>query len=588
MFVSQVGRVTRILALTVGIVASLLTIALVWCESRWDEKNQPPEDGIHAFVEGTVGTELAPEVVLAVLPELFPDEFHPVDSFLKAEGVSAPSAGDWIDQFGFIRKSDAPPPNDQSPFPVGFVRSYHRPGGGGPSPVPFVALSCAACHSAEIRTSPDKAGVVLYGVGNPSMNLLAFSEAVRAVLLKREGPEGSSPQYTLTLEKVRNKWAEKGRTLTWTEEAIILVWLGGARTEIGGYQRVIDEPCRAEQLADPRFVLAGPARTQPFRSLIRVHLDRPGMWALESQMDQGFSKIPVVFHQAPEYRGRWAQFDGSVDNVLARSTLAASTAGGNVHNLSLPDISQNIIQAARYTESLPSIAWEDAFGREFPIDRKLAGAGRAVYAEYCLRCHGEPLVEGGKHYWTWNKGDAAPGLKFGDIVPLAQIGTDGSRVQYRHKNSAAGRIADEFGDDFRKKHPLGSFTASDLRAPDGYLNGPISGAFLRAPYLHNASILTLAELIGLERRRDYFYRGRNAYDPVRVGYASPEVPLDKDGPPSSARPHDQHYYFLFDTRVRGNSNKGHEFPGWAFDPARPPTDAQRQQLRALLEYLKTL
>src|SRR5258708_8285982 len=279
MFAARVGQVTRFIALVVGIVASLLTIVLVWCEGRWDEKNQLPTDGVHAFVEGTLGTELAPELVVAVLPELFPDEFRPVDAFLASQGVAAPTAGDWIDQYGFIRKSLAPPPNDQSPFPVGFVRSFHRPGGGGPAPVPVVALSCAACHSAEIRTSADKPGVVFYGVGNPSMNLLAFSEAFRVVLLKRESAEGSSPaSFVLTLDKIRNKWAEKGRKLTWTENGIVQVWLDAARAEVGGYQRVIDEPYRAEQLADPRFVLAGPARTQPFRSLIRVHLDRPGRW----------------------------------------------------------------------------------------------------------------------------------------------------------------------------------------------------------------------------------------------------------------------------------------------------------------------
>src|SRR2546427_4317706 len=37
--------------------------------------------------------------------------------------------------------------------PVGFVISQYRPKSGAPSPVPFVAVGCAACHSAEIRVS---------------------------------------------------------------------------------------------------------------------------------------------------------------------------------------------------------------------------------------------------------------------------------------------------------------------------------------------------------------------------------------------------------------------------------------------------
>jgi hypothetical protein len=570
------------------VIALAGTVALVYLEDSWDARNQPPADGIHAFVEGSVGTEVAPEVVVAVLPDLFPEEFSPVDTYLKAQGVQAPSAGDWIDQYGFVRKSLAPEPNDQSPFPVGFVRSYHRPGGGAPSPVPFVALSCAACHSAEIRTAEDQPGVVLYGVGNPTMNLLAFSEAIRAVILKRESVDASPPGYVLTSEKIENAWVAKGKPLTATEKVMVRLWLMAARPELADYQRVIDEPNRADQLADPHFLPAGPARTQPFRSLVRVHIDRPGTSALGTQVDQGFSKIPVVFHQDPNYRGQWAQFDGSVDDVVTRSTLAASTAGGNVHNLSLPDLSQNVIQAAEFTRTLPSVSWREVFGEKYPIKQDLADDGRKVYQEYCRGCHGEPLIENGKRYWTWDKNDQAPGSKFGDVVPLAEIKTDGNRVQFRHRDTTARPIADEFGKNFRKKHPLGSFTVDNLRAPEGYLNGPISGAFLRAPYLHNASILTLAELIGLEKRRDFFYRGRNRYDPVRVGYFSPVVPIDERGEPKSTKPHDQHYYFLFDTRVRGNSNKGHEFPAWAFDPKREPADDQKKKLRTLLEYLKTL
>jgi hypothetical protein len=593
-------RLARFLGLVIGLVALGSTIALVLLEDSWNENNNPPVDGIHAFVEGSLGTELAPEVAMAVLPELFPDEFRPIDAYLKSQGVEKPSAGDWIDQFGFIRKSLAPEPNDKSPYPVGFVLSYHRPGSGASSPVPFVALSCATCHSTEIRTEVDKPGVVLYGVGNSTMNLLAFSEAFRRIMLKRVNPDDLNSPYVLTAKAIEDKWAEKGRTLTIPEKVMNRLWLAVAQSALADYQRVIDDPFGPPQLFDPQFSPAGPARTQPFRSLVRVHLDRPGMWDKALKMDQGFSKIPVVFHQDHKYHGQWAQFDGSVDDITARSTLASSTTGGNVQNLSLHDISQNVIKAADFTKTLPSIGWKEVFGEKFPINDKLADAGKKVYAENCLRCHGEPLIENGKRYWTWTKeqdGIADPNApiekpakdaKFGDVVRIEDINTDAGRVEFRHKEIVPARVAAEFGQNFRKDHPLGTFTAANLRAPNGYLNAPISGAFLRAPYLHSASILTMAELIGLEKRRDFFYRGRNAYDPVRVGFISPEVKLDAKGLPVSTKPFDQNYYFFFDTRVRGNSNKGHEYPYWAFDAMKPITEEQKEQLKALLEYLKTL
>lgn len=107
-------------------------------------------------------------------------------------------------------------------------------------------------------------------------------------------------------------------------------------------------------------------------------------------------------------------------------------------------------------------------------------------------------------------------------------------------------------------------------AARGYLASPLDGAFLRAPYLHNASVLTLAELINLEPRRDTFFRGRNLYDTARIGFASPAKA-------------DAKRYFRFDTATLGNANTGHDYP-WAYD------DPQRSEadLRALLAYLKTL
>jgi len=99
---------------------------------------------------------------------------------------------------------------------------------------------------------------------------------------------------------------------------------------------------------------------------------------------------------------------------------------------------------------------------------------------------------------------------------------------------------------------------------------PLDGMFVRAPYLHNASVLTLAELINLKKRRDVFMRGDDLYDPADVGFSPP-----------TAKAADQ--YFKFDTALTGNSNRGHDYP-WAYDDPRRNVD----DLAALLDYLKTL
>jgi hypothetical protein len=177
----------------------------------------------------------------------------------------------------------------------------------------------------------------------------------------------------------------------------------------------------------------------------------------------------------------------------------------------------------------------------------------------CNACHGHP--ENG----VWVAGDLQ-----GAVIPWEEIKTDPERVTYRYYY----RVPDRLASFFPPNHPF-AFKREDLRpgpagTTKGYINAPIDSAFSRAPYLHNASVLTLAELINLRPRRAVFYRGRNSYDPVDVGLSTPDSP-------------DAAHYFRLDTTLRGNSNKGHDYP-WPYGSAR----WNREQLGDLLEYLKTL
>ncbi len=102
--------------------------------------------------------------------------------------------------------------------------------------------------------------------------------------------------------------------------------------------------------------------------------------------------------------------------------------------------------------------------------------------------------------------------------------------------------------------------------------------FSRAPYLHNASVLTLAELVNLEVRKPVFFRGANEYDTTWIGLKSPgEKEHDAN---------DRKLYYRFDTSSPGNSNKGHDYP-WTREEVEKDTKKQ-DDLKALLEYLKTL
>jgi hypothetical protein len=109
--------------------------------------------------------------------------------------------------------------------------------------------------------------------------------------------------------------------------------------------------------------------------------------------------------------------------------------------------------------------------------------------------------------------------------------------------------------------------------PPGYLNSPLPWMWLRAPYLHNGSVPTLRQLVGLDPRPTVFCRGDNAYDPDALGIVAAS-PVNGACPPDLG--------FQYDTRQPGNSNAGHLYP-WA-----NPTAEQRRELADLLEYLKSL
>jgi hypothetical protein len=102
----------------------------------------------------------------------------------------------------------------------------------------------------------------------------------------------------------------------------------------------------------------------------------------------------------------------------------------------------------------------------------------------------------------------------------------------------------------------------------GYVARPLAGAWATAPYLHNGSVPTLADLLEpVHRRPIVFPGGHREYDPIRGGFVSrfEDVPADQRGAS-----------FVFDARITGNRNTGHEF-------GTRLTDVEK---RALVLYLK--
>ncbi len=127
---------------------------------------------------------------------------------------------------------------------------------------------------------------------------------------------------------------------------------------------------------------------------------------------------------------------------------------------------------------------------------------------------------------------------------------------------------------------------------NGYKADALHGIWAQAPYLHNGSVPTLAQLVCPSTRPAKFLRGNAFYDEAMVGFEWSEQPTQRYGP------HDTMLIKEYDTSVAGKANTGHAF-GVEMCPDTsgldPTADRKAIETRvldspvgALLAYLKTL
>lgn len=260
---------------------------------------------------------------------------------------------------------------------------------------------------------------------------------------------------------------------------------------------------------------------------------------------------------------------------------------------------ENLLKVEDWLERLKPPAWPaDLFG---DIDPELAAKGRAVYTDprrgNCAGCHQvlpDPLtcynavmVPLGKV--GTDPGQATNSLRTGKTGPLAGryalLAPPVGKVRLKKEEPIIGMLKHEIARallhdiEARKFRSIavGIAALKQERGEDKcevtptevsedllqYKARPLNGIWATAPYLHNGSVPTLADLLNAPGERPAtFTLGGWEYDPEAVGYAA----YDGEGA------------FTFDTSATGNSNGGHV---WG-------TDLDAADKEALLEYLKTL
>jgi hypothetical protein len=220
-----------------------------------------------------------------------------------------------------------------------------------------------------------------------------------------------------------------------------------------------------------------------------------------------------------------------------------------------------------------------------PLDAQRVARGAQLYAQQCGGCH-----------QVSDRDDPKRQLK-ATLTPLAEVGTDPMMVQnFLDAKASTGAfqgrkegvlIGATFGAQAQTsdlivhaavgaalRHPMQTMRdavigyhkvikAAINSHPDYYKARPLSGIWASAPYLHNGSVPSLAELLKPPGERvTSFYVGSRELDPATVGLATAQ------GERGS----------LFDTKLPGNSNAGHSYG----------TTLSAEQKKDLLEYLKSL
>jgi mono/diheme cytochrome c family protein len=391
-------------------------------------------------------------------------------------------------------------------MPVGFTKKTVG--------VPRVAFNCAACHSATFRTTRDGPRKLV-----PTAPATTFDPQGYVRFLIASGAD-----KRFTADNILKAIARHTK-LSWVDKQL--------------YRYVIIPRTRdALRTQARRFAWTnvrpdwGRGRIDPFNP-VKFH-----QLKFDPKKDHtiGNSDMEPLWNMAP--KARWALHWDGLDDNLTEVVLTGAIGDGASSVTGEPTDKLPVDDLKRIEDYIKHV---NAPKYPFPVNRRLAARGKAVFAGKCASCH-----EFG-------------GARTGTVIPLAEVKTDRHRLDMWTKAAPEKYNAFADGFDYDFKH---------FRKTNGYAAVAMDGLWLRAPYLHNGSVPSVEDLLKpASRRPKVFYRGYDVVHPRKLGFISQGPAARRQG-------------WKVNTRVAGNSNKGHE--GRAYGTTLPAADK-----RALVEYLKT-
>jgi hypothetical protein len=467
-------------------------------------------------------------------------------------------ADDHMDTLGFLVQS--PTPVNPQGFPVGFTQVKDTDGSA------WTGLGCAACHTGEVRYRNTR---IRIDGGQGDIDFDTFEAELIASLQATLADDAKFSRWAAALKITREQQPQLRQPL------IDLI----AKLTARHAMNQVDVPY-------------GHARMDAFGQIFNaVAVQFLGIPANRRAPDAPVS-FPVLWG-APHLDV--VQWNGSAPNsgpgpLLQNITTALAVYGrldlaehGGIDGYDSSIDFEHLGQIEDDLYKLKSPLWpQSIFGA---LDSTKVARGAKIYARDCESCHA-----------IADRDNPERELK-AVLTPLADVGTDPRMVKnFLGSESASGSfegrkqgvvIGEPFGARAQTidlvvhatigaslRHPLAAVrdaiggyhrvirSALDQH-PDYYKARPLGGIWASAPYLHNGSVPTLAELLKPPAQRaTSFYVGSREFDPQAVGLVTDNTT----------------HATLLDTSLPGNSNVGHTYGTTLGDVDKLD----------LLEYLKSL
>jgi mono/diheme cytochrome c family protein len=419
--------------------------------------------------------------------------------------------------FGFLYENDDR--GRQRDVPIGIARRVYRG-------VEVVWFNCATCHAGTVSVpaaeGQNTSRRVIAGMPSNNLDLHRFV----AFLLEAGADERLSPDRLIAAIN------ETGPKLWPVEKALYRFYIIPMLREGLVLRRSRLVPLLAQQAP------WGPGRVDTFNPYKLIQGRMP-LSAFEPKELVGAADFPAIFMQAPR-EGMNLHWDGNNKSLDERNLSAAMGAGvtpDSVDHDSIRRIKNWLLDLRAPTSP-------------YRPDPAAVGRGRDIYMRVCAACHG----------YQGEQGYVFKGERLGQVEPNAKLGVDPHRLDSYTERFRTVQLSEFF-----KGTP---YQFKEFKKTDGYANAPLDGLWLRAPYLHNGAVPTLADLLEpADKRPQTFVRGIDTLDPVRGGFVAP--PCGSAPLPEGAS--------CFDTRRPGNGNGGHLYG----------TDLPANEKSDLLAYLLT-